>query len=122
VDVGRAVNPDQVEAQLEGGVVQAAGYALMEELHLREGTIENPDLSRYIIPTSLDVPRVHPIIVEAPYGGGPYGAKGFGEIPMIGTPAAIANAVAQAISARPRRLPVRPEQILELGESGKEGS
>lgn len=113
IDVGRAVNPDQVEAQIEGGVVQATGYALMEGLVLKRGEILNPNLSAYIIPTTLDVPRVHPFYVEAPYSGGPYGAKGFGEVPMIGTPVAIANAVANALGARPRALPMTGERVLE---------
>lgn len=122
IDVGRAVNPDQVEAQIEGGVVQASGYALSEELVLEEGCILNPNLSGYIIPTSLDAPRIHPYYVEAPYSEGPYGAKGFGEIPMIGTPPAIANAVAHALGHRCRRLPVTPERVLVSLASKEEQS
>jgi CO/xanthine dehydrogenase Mo-binding subunit len=114
IDVGRAVNPDQVEAQIEGGVLQAMGYALTEELVLEGGRIRNPNLSGYIIPTAVDMPRVHPFIVEAAYSEGPYGAKGFGELPMIGTPPAIANAVAHALGARCRRLPMLPERLLAL--------
>ena len=114
IDVGKAVNPDQVEAQIEGGSVQATGYALMERLSLRRGVIENPNLSSYIIPTTLDVPRIHAFFVEDPYSGGPFGAKGFGEVPMIGTPAAIANAVAHALGARPPALPITPERVLEV--------
>lgn len=115
IDVGRAVNPDQVEAQIEGGVLQAMGYALTEELVLEEGRIRNGNLSGYIIPTAVDMPRIHPFIVEAAYAEGPFGAKGFGELPMIGTPPAIANAVAHALGARCRRLPMLPERLLALG-------
>ncbi len=114
IDVGKAVNPDQVEAQIEGGSVQAAGYALLEGLTLRGGEIENPNLSSYIIPTTLDVPNIHAYFVEEPYSGGPFGAKGFGEVPMIGTPVAIANAVAHAVGARPPALPITPERVLDL--------
>lgn len=122
VDVGRAVNPDQVEAQIEGGVVQATGYALTEELILHEGRILNPNLSSYIIPTSVDAPRVHPIVIEAAYSDGPYGAKGFGEIPMIGTPPAITNAVAHALGRRCRTLPNSPERVLSLLMNQQEAS
>lgn len=114
IDVGKAVNPDQVEAQIEGGAVQATGYALSEGLTLREGEIENPNLSSYIIPTTLDVPRIHAFFIEEPYSGGPFGAKGFGEVPMIGTPVSIANAVAHALEVRPPALPITPERVLGL--------
>jgi CO/xanthine dehydrogenase Mo-binding subunit len=114
IDVGKAVNPDQVEAQIEGGTLQATGYALTEELVLDEGKILNPNLSAYIVPTTLDAPRVHAYFVEAPYSEGPFGAKGFGEVPMIGTPPAIVNAVAHAIGRRPRQAPATPERLLEL--------
>lgn len=119
IDVGKAVNPDQVEAQIEGGVVQAVGYVVMEELVLHEGRIENPNLSAYIIPTSMDVIKVHPLIVEARYPEGPYGAKGFGEMPMIGTPPAVANAVADALGRRCRQLPIVPERVLEVLEESE---
>ncbi|MEM3342360.1 MAG: xanthine dehydrogenase family protein molybdopterin-binding subunit, partial [Thermoplasmata archaeon] len=87
-DVGRAINPMGVEGQIEGGTVQGMGYGLFEDLITKEGKILNPDFTNYIIPTTMDVPNIYPIIVEDLYPGGPYGAKGLGEPSLIPTPAA----------------------------------
>ncbi|MCD6385807.1 xanthine dehydrogenase family protein [Candidatus Sumerlaeota bacterium] len=114
-DVGKAVNPQLVEGQIEGGVVQGIGYALMESLlTANDGHILNPDFETYIIPTSKDIPEIYPIIVESPYPEGPFGAKGFGETPLMGCGAAIANAVSNAIGRPITRLPILPEDILAL--------
>lgn len=114
-DVGKAVNPQMVEGQIEGGVVQGIGYALMESLLTDEqGHIRNPDLDTYIIPTSKDIPEIYPIIIESPYPEGPFGAKGFGETPLMGSGAAIANAVSHAIGHPINKLPILPEDILSL--------
>jgi CO/xanthine dehydrogenase Mo-binding subunit len=110
-DVGKAINPQGVRGQIEGGVVQGVGYALMEDFTLAGGQIMTPDLATYIIPTSVDVPRIRSIIVEAASPDGPYGAKGLGEQPIIPTAAAIANAVAHATGIRMRNLPIGPEAL-----------
>ena len=82
-DAGRIINPTAAEGQIEGGVVQGLGYALMEEHTLRDGRIQNDQFSTYIIPTAMDTPEIKSILVEHHYPWGPYGAKGLGETPII---------------------------------------
>jgi CO/xanthine dehydrogenase Mo-binding subunit len=110
-DVGRAINPSGVRGQIEGGVVQGLGYALLEDFVVKDGQILTPDLATYTIPTALDVPQVESIIVEAASKDGPFGAKGLGEQPIIPTAAAVANAVANATGVRVRKLPISPERL-----------
>lgn len=110
-DVGKAVNPQMVEGQIEGGTLQGLGYALYEEIVQKNGAIINPHFSTYIIPTIADVPEIVPIIVEDPYPDGPYGAKGFGEQPLMGIAPAVANAVSHALSIPVTRIPLTPERI-----------
>jgi CO/xanthine dehydrogenase Mo-binding subunit len=118
-DVGKAINPQLVEGQIEGGTVQGCGFARFEELLLEEGNVINPSFSTYTIPTSVDAPIVSSIIVEHAYRDGPYGAKGFGEQPLMGIAPAVANAVFDAVGVRLRELPLTPERVSEaLRESG----
>ena len=118
-DVGRAVNPQQVEGQIQGGTLQGVGYALSEEILMRDGRMINPDFSTYIIPAATEAPIIDPIIVEARFGEGPFGAKGFGELPLMGVAPAVANAVFHATGARIRELPLKPERVLDaLDELG----
>lgn len=112
-DVGRAVNPRGVEGQIEGGVVQALGQALMEDYKTEKGHTTTPGFAKYILPTSLDVPKVTSIIVQDPDPLGPLGVKGIGEPAMVPTIPAIMNAVYDAIGVRIRSLPATPEKILE---------
>lgn len=120
-DVGRAINPAAVEGQIEGGVVQGLGYALYEEYGFRSGYPFNPDLTTYVIPGVTDVPSIEPIIVEAPYRHGPFGAKGFGEQPLMGVAPAVLNAIRDAVGTRITRLPATPERVIEAMRQ-KEGS
>ncbi len=113
-DVGKAVNPQMVEGQIEGGAVQGMGYALIEQIPIESGVLQAEDFSTYIIPTSKDVPEINPIIVEHPFPEGPYGAKGFGEHPLMGIAPAVANAVAHAIDARITEIPLLPEKIISV--------
>ena len=95
MDVGKAINPGSVEGQIEGGFVQGMGFALTEEMVFDGPRLVNPSMMDYKAPTSLDAPfDIHSIIVEAAEPGGPFGAKGIGEIGLVPVPAAIANAVA----------------------------
>ena len=112
-DVGRAVNPRGVEAQIEGGVVQALGQGLMEDYRVESGGTTTPNLAKYILPTSLDVPRVTSVIVEDPDPIGPLGVKGIGEPAMIPTIPAIMNAIYDAVGVRITSLPATPEKVLE---------
>jgi CO/xanthine dehydrogenase Mo-binding subunit len=111
-DVGRAVNPRGVEGQIEGGIVQALGQGLMEDYRTVEGRALTPNLAKYILPTSLDVPHVTSVIVEDPDPIGPLGVKGIGEPAMIPTIPAIMNAIYDAVGVRITDLPATPEQVL----------
>jgi CO/xanthine dehydrogenase Mo-binding subunit len=113
-DVGRAVNPAAVRGQIEGGVVQGLGYALLEDLVFTDdGRPANPSFMDYRIPAAGDTPQIQAIIVEHPEPSHPFGVKGVGEPPIIGIAPAIANAVARACGARVRRLPLTPERVLD---------
>lgn len=117
-DVGRAINPQAVEGQIEGGCVMGIGYALLEEVKVEEGQIANPRYAEYLLPLSLDVPEIYPIIVEEPEPTGPFGAKGVGEPALIPTAAAIANAVADALGVRFYDLPITPEKVVAATQEG----
>jgi CO/xanthine dehydrogenase Mo-binding subunit len=111
-DVGRAVNPQGVEGQIEGGVVQAIGQALMEEYKLDGGRTSTSGFAKYILPTSLDVPRVNTTIIEDPDPLGPLGVKGVGEPAMVPTIPAVMNAIYDAVGVRITALPATPEKVL----------
>lgn len=125
-DVGRAINPATVEGQIYGGVAMGMGYGILEEVELQEGATKTRNFDEYLIPTSMDVPEIVPIIVENPDSYGPYGAKAIGEPTCELLAPAIANAVYDACGKRIRRLPLDLERVL-LGHSlraarGKRGS
>jgi nicotinate dehydrogenase large molybdopterin subunit len=110
-DVGKAINPMALEGQIEGGVAMGLGYALMEEIVIKDGLIQNLNLQNYSIPTVLDMPDIVPIYVEHPNRYGPYGAKGIAEMANIPVAPAITNAIANAIGARIYDLPANPERV-----------
>ena len=110
--MGRAVNPQGVEGQIEGGIVQALGQALMEDYKLEGGRTSTSGFAKYILPTSLDVPRVNSIIIEDPDPIGPLGVKGVGEPAMVPTIPAIMNAIYDAVGVRITALPATPEKVL----------
>ncbi|MBC7220066.1 xanthine dehydrogenase family protein [Candidatus Bipolaricaulota bacterium] len=117
-DSGKIVNPATARGQVIGGIAQGIGYVLMEELRSRDGRILAPSFTAYHIPTSLDVPpEVAVEFVEAPYSGGPFGAKGLGEVPLMASHAAVANAISAAAGSRLRVYPAIPERVLGLIES-----
>jgi CO/xanthine dehydrogenase Mo-binding subunit len=111
-DVGRAVNPQGVEGQIEGGIVQALGQGLMEDYKLDNGRTSTSGFAKYILPTALDVPRVNSIIIEDPDPIGPLGVKGIGEPAMVPTIPAIMNAIYDAVGVRITTLPATPEKVL----------
>jgi len=119
VEVGRAVNPLMVAGQVEGGTAQGLGYALLEEVVMRDGRMANAQLTNYMIPTTLDTPPVDVTILENPYRHGPFGAKGVGEMPMSGPGPAVANAV-RHLGLDVRSLPITPEKVLECVSSSTE--
>jgi CO/xanthine dehydrogenase Mo-binding subunit len=110
-DVGFAINPKGVTGQVEGGIAQGAGWALYENLVLKDGIIQNPSFKSYIIMTSMDVADVKVHIIETNDPVGPYGAKGVGEPALIPTAPAIANAVEDAVGVRIAELPITPEKV-----------
>jgi CO/xanthine dehydrogenase Mo-binding subunit len=110
-DVGRAINRNSVEGQMEGGAAMGLGYALLEEDRVAEGVTLTPNLMTYLIPTALDVPDVTTIVLESGEGMGPWGARGIGEPAMVPTAPAIANAVRDAVGVRMTHLPITPERL-----------
>jgi CO/xanthine dehydrogenase Mo-binding subunit len=113
-DVGRAVNPQAVYGQIEGGTAQGIGLALMEEIQTREGLITNASFTDYLIPTTLDMPPVESVLVEEPDPDAPYGAKGVGGSPTVVATAAVVAALRDATGLELARAPVRPEQLVGL--------
>jgi len=121
-DVGRVIHPVLCEGQVEGGTIQAVGYATIEEIKLEGGRYLNDRLATYLIPTALDAPRLTTILVEAPFSGAPHGAKGVGELPMdVGAPAVVA-AIHDAAGVWITELPATPERILAALEAGGGGA
>lgn len=112
-DVGKAINRQQVEGQIEGCLAQALGYTITEHLQLREGRILTPHLSTYLLPTTLDMPtEVYPILLELADPNGPFGARGVAEMPLIPFAAAVAIAIHAATGAWVSELPMTPERVL----------
>jgi CO/xanthine dehydrogenase Mo-binding subunit len=115
-EVGKVINPVLAAGQIEGGVAQGIGLALYENVVWQQGRMLNGQMTNYIMPTSMDVPPIRVFFEEIPYGRGPAGAKGIGELPLDGTAPAIANAIAHATGADIREIPVTPEVLLEMLE------
>jgi carbon-monoxide dehydrogenase large subunit len=114
-DVGKAINPVACEGQIEGGVVQGIGTAIFEEVKYdANGMMLNPNFRDYRIPTASDAPEVAPIIVEATHDEGPFGAKGIGEMTLVSTPTAVANAIYNATGIRIKELPITQEKLFDL--------
>lgn len=112
-DVGRAIHPILAEGQVEGGTVQALGYALLEEhVYDSRGRLLNTRMQNYVIPTALDVPKMHTALLENPYPSGPYGAKGLGELPMDGPAPAVVAAVLHATGKLIPEIPLSPDRVM----------
>jgi len=116
-EVGKVINPVLAAGQIEGGVAQGIGFALCENIVWREGRMANGQMTNYIMPTAMDVPRIRVYFEEIPHARGPAGAKGIGELPLDGTAPAIANAIANATGADIREIPMTPEKLLDILES-----
>ena len=110
-DVGRAIHPTLCRGQVEGGTLQAVGWALMEEIKLDGGRYMNDRLATYIIPTAMDAPRLRTVLLEHAYDDGPFGAKGVGELPMDGGAPATAAAIDAATGLFVDRIPATPERL-----------
>jgi CO/xanthine dehydrogenase Mo-binding subunit len=116
-EVGKVINPVLAAGQIEGGVAQGIGFALYENVVWQEGRMMNGQMTNYIMPTAMDVPRIGVFFEEIPYPRGPAGAKGIGELPLDGTAPAIANAIAHATGVDIRQIPITPEKLIEMLES-----
>ncbi len=116
-EIGRALNPTLAAGQIEGGTAQGIGYALLEEVVMRDGRMANAQMTNYIVPTTMDAPRIDVVIVENPCRHGPFGAKGVGELPFDGAAPAIANAV-RHLGFDVRALPLTPERIMDASKIG----
>ncbi len=116
-DGGAVVNPCMFDQQVQGGVAQGIGYALMEEVTTHEGTVRSGDLATYLIPTALDLPDVISCAFQGREESGPFGLKGVGEVALNGPLPALANGVADACGVRLRQAPLTPERVLAAREA-----
>jgi CO/xanthine dehydrogenase Mo-binding subunit len=110
-DVGRVLNPLSAIGQIEGGIAQGLGLAVMEEIVIDQGRVRNPSFTDYLLPTALDAPDVEAVFIEEPEPMAPLGAKGIGEPPCISVTPAIVAAISNAIGKNIDRTPVRPQDI-----------
>jgi len=119
-DVGKAIHPQQVEGQIQGGAIQGVGWALNEEyIYGEDGRLQNAGFLDYRMPVASDVPMVDTIMVEVPNPAHPFGLRGVGEVPVVPTMAAVGNSINDAIGIRPTSLPMSPPKLLELIEQAK---
>ncbi|HEX6575152.1 MAG TPA: xanthine dehydrogenase family protein molybdopterin-binding subunit [Gemmatimonadaceae bacterium] len=109
-EFGRPIHPALAQGQIEGGTAQGLGYALLERVVMKNGAMANSQLTNYVIPTTLDMPEVDVVMMENPYPGGPFGAKGLGELPMDGPAPAVVNAL-RGLGLDLREIPATPELL-----------
>ena len=122
-DCGRAINPMMVEGQVQGGIAMGLGFALQEEMLFdTRGQQINPNLTNYIMPTSMDMPPIDVVIVETADPTGPFGAKGVGEPTSVPTAAAVLNAIHDAVGVRLTSLPATAERVLRAIQEARAGS
>ena len=110
-EIGKAIHPMLAAGQIEGGSAQGLGYALLEDVVMRDGRMANASLTNYIIPTTLDSPAMTVVMLENPYKHGPFGAKGVGEMPIDGPAPAVINALRHA-GFDLRAIPATPERVM----------
>jgi CO/xanthine dehydrogenase Mo-binding subunit len=115
-EIGRAIHPVLASGQIEGGTAQGIGWALLEEVVMRDGRMANAQMTNYVAPTTLDTPPIDVAILESPYVNGPHGAKGVGEMPIDGPAPAIVNAL-RHMGLDVREIPATPERRMEAGKS-----
>jgi CO/xanthine dehydrogenase Mo-binding subunit len=111
-DIGTPIDKKIVQGQIEGGIIQGLGYSMMEVLESRNGKLSQDTFTTYIIPSSLDIPPIMSELVENPSTIGPFGARGLGELPLVGVAPALASAIQQAVKCKITKIPVIPEDIL----------
>jgi CO/xanthine dehydrogenase Mo-binding subunit len=111
-EIGKAIHPLMAEGQIQGGTAQGIGYALLEEVVMRDGRMANAQLTNYIIPTPMDAPPIEVVMLERPYAHGPFGAKGVGEMPIDGPAPAVVNALRHC-GYDVRAIPATPERLIK---------
>jgi CO/xanthine dehydrogenase Mo-binding subunit len=121
-DIGRAINMQRVEGQIQGAVAQGVGYALSEEVEVSGGVVQSTLFADYLIPTAVDLPDIKAIGLELHPGKGPFGARGIGEPPIGPPPAALASAIHDAVGVRLRQLPMSPERVLAALREARAGA
>ncbi|GJM45251.1 MAG: aldehyde oxidase [Gemmatimonadota bacterium] len=121
-EVGRVLNPVLASGQIEGGVTQGIGWALLENVQWEKGRMRNATMTDYIVPTFPDTPPIRVHFLEHPHDRAPHGAKGIGELPMDGPAPAIANALRHALGIHVREIPATAERVLSALEAGRAGS
>jgi CO/xanthine dehydrogenase Mo-binding subunit len=117
-EVGRVINPTLARGQVQGGVAQGIGWALYEHVALEDGVMKNCQMTNYVIPASSDLPPIRVFFEENPSTFGPRGAKGIGEMPIDGPAPAVINAVCAAMGAEIHEIPLTPEKLMAVWESG----
>ncbi len=120
-DIGKAINPQSVEGQIEGSIAMGIGYTLYEDLKFKNGRVANPNFANYRLPKSIGTVPIETILIETNDPEGPFGAKGMGEASLLPTSAAIANAIEDAVGVRIKDLPITPDKILKALKE-KEGN
>ena len=120
-DIGKAINPQSVEGQIEGSIAMGIGYTLYEDLKFRNGRVVNPNFANYRLPKSIGTVPIETILIETNDPEGPFGAKGMGEASLLPTSAAIANAIDDAIGVRIKELPITPDKILKALHEKEQG-
>lgn len=117
-DIGAPVDETIVRGQIEGGIIQGLGYGGMEVMQTRDGALLQTSLTDYAVPTSQDFPPIEIMLLDNPFSGGPFGARGLGELPLVGAAPALAVAIQNAIGRKVTQLPVTPEIIMEMMKRG----
>ncbi len=116
-DIGTAIDDTIMRGQMEGGMLQGLGYGSMENMVVQNGSVRQNSITDYIIPTSLDVPKMETALIDNPYSGGPFGAKGAGELTLVGTAPAYVAAVEHATQVNAKKIPLLPEELMEMLET-----
>ena len=117
-EIGKVLHETLARGQVQGGVAQGIGWALLEDCRWKDGAMANAQLTNYLIPTTEDLPPIRVAFLENPYAHGAQGAKGLGELPIDGPAPAILNAVADALGVEPTEIPLTPERLMLIAERG----
>jgi CO/xanthine dehydrogenase Mo-binding subunit len=113
-DIGKVIDEISAQGQANGGIAQGVAFGYLEVMKHKEGKIQQKNLTDYIIPTSMDMPPTKTIFYDNPFAHGPFGAKGLGELTLVGAAPAVAMAIEQAIGKKVTKIPSTPEYIMEL--------